>query len=77
MMGVPLSGSTYIYGENIYAIHSTQRSKRTLNNKSKYIIHQCVRESVAMGGSLIVNVCTLLNPLDLCKKRSTRWYKKR
>jgi hypothetical protein len=34
MMGVPLSGLTYIYGDNMSVVHNTQRPELTLKKKS-------------------------------------------
>ena len=68
MMGVPISGPTYIYGDNMSGIHNTQRPESTLNKKSNSICYHAVRESVAMGESITAHVPTLLNPADLCTK---------
>ena len=37
MMGIPISGPSYIYGDNMSVIHNTQRPDSTLKKKSKYI----------------------------------------
>ena len=37
IMGVPLSGWSYVYGENMSVIHNTQRTDSTLRNKSNII----------------------------------------
>ena len=68
MIGVPLSGPTYIYGDNMSIIHNTQRPESTLNKKSNSIAYHAIRESVAMDESLTAHVPTLLNPSDLCTK---------
>ena len=68
MMGVPLSGPTYIYGDNMSVIHNTQRPESTLKKKSNSIAYHACRESVAMGESLTGHIPTLLNPADLCTK---------
>ena len=49
MMGVKISGLTYVYGDNMLVIHNTQRPESTLRKKSNSICYQNVRESVAMG----------------------------
>jgi hypothetical protein len=49
MMGVNLSGPTYVYGDSMYELHNTQRHDSVLKNKSKYICYHAVRESSAMG----------------------------
>ena len=33
MMGVRISGPTYVYGDNILVIHNTQRPESTLRKK--------------------------------------------
>ena len=37
MMEVPISGPSYIYGDNMLVFHNTQRPESTLKNKSNYI----------------------------------------
>jgi hypothetical protein len=52
MMGVPLTGPTYIYGDNMSVVHNTQRPESVLKKKSNSICYHAIRESVAMGESL-------------------------
>ena len=47
MMGVSISGSTFIYGDNTSVIQNTQRPESTLKNNA--ICYHAVRESVAVG----------------------------
>ena len=68
MMGVPLSGPTYIYGDNMSVIHNTQRPESTLKKKSNSICYHAVRESVAMGESLTGHVPSKENPSDIATK---------
>ena len=68
MMGVPLSGPTYIYGDNMSVIHNTQRPESTLKKKSNSICYHAVRESVAMGESVTGHVASKENPADLATK---------
>ena len=49
MMGVPVTGPTYTYGDNMSVIHNTQRPESTLKKKSNSICFHAIRESVAMG----------------------------
>ena len=49
MLGVPISGLWYFYGEIMSVIHNTQRPESTLKKKSNCICYHAVRESVAMG----------------------------
>ena len=68
MMGVPIAGPTYIYGDNMSVIHNTQRPESTLKKKSNSVCYHAVRESVAMGESLTCHVSTHDNPADLATK---------
>ena len=68
MMGVPLSGPTYVYGDNMSVIHNTQRPESTLKKKSNSIAYHACRESVAKGESLTGHIPTKLNPADICTK---------
>ena len=68
MMGVSLSGPSFIYGDNISVIHNTQRPESMLRKKSNSICYHVVRESVAMEESMIAHVSTHQNPADICTK---------
>jgi hypothetical protein len=37
MMGVALSGPTFVYGDNMYVVHNTQRPESVLKKKSNSI----------------------------------------
>jgi hypothetical protein len=49
MMGVPISGPSYVFGDNMSVIHNTQRPESTLKKKGHQICYHFCRESVAMG----------------------------
>ena len=68
MMGVPISGPTYVYGDNMSVIHNTQRPESTLKKKSNSICYHAVREMVAMGECVTGHVSTHNNPADICTK---------
>ena len=68
MMGVPLSGATVIYGDNMSVIHNTQKPESTLKKKSNSICYHAVRESVAMGESITAHIPTECNPANLATK---------
>lgn len=68
MMGVPLSGPSFIYGDNMSVIHNTQRPESTLKKKSNSVCYHAVREAVAMGECLTGHVPTHDNPADICTK---------
>ena len=64
MMGIPISGPSYIYGDNMSVIHNTQRPESTLKKKSNSICYHAIRESVAMGECLTAHVRSEDNPAD-------------
>jgi hypothetical protein len=68
MMGVPISGPTFVYGDNMSVIHNTQRPDSTLKKKSNQICYHAMRESVAMNESLTGHIPTAENPADLATK---------
>ena len=68
MMGVGISGPSYIYGDNMSVIHNTQRPESMLKKKSNSICYHAVRESVAMGESLTAHIGTNKNVGDLATK---------
>ena len=68
MMGIPIAGPTYSYGDNMSVIHNTQTPKSTLKKKNNELCYHAVRESVAMGETLTAYIPTALNPADLGTK---------
>ena len=68
MMGVPIYGPSYIYGDNMLVIHNTQLPDSTLKKKSNYIFYHAVHEYVVMGDSLTGHVGTNENCADLDTK---------
>ncbi len=68
MMGIPLDGPTYVFGDNMSVIHNTQRPESTLKKKSNSICYHFIRESVAMGESITGHIRSEENPSDLCSK---------
>jgi hypothetical protein len=66
MMGVALSGPTFVYGDNMSVVHNTQRPEYVLKKKSKSICYHTVHESAAMGESIIGHVPSVENPADIC-----------
>ena len=67
-MGVPLTGPSYIYGDNMSVITNTQRPESTLKKKNNSICYHAMRESVAMGESLTAHIRTENNLVDLLTK---------
>ena len=68
MMGVSLSGPSYIYGDNISVIHNTQRPESTLKKKNNSICYHALREAVAMGECLTTHIPTKDNLSDMMTK---------
>ena len=68
MMGVPLPGPSYIYGDNISVIHYTQRPESTLKKKNNSICYHALREAVAMGEFLTTHIPTNDNLSDTMTK---------
>ena len=66
MMGDPLSGSSFIYGDNLSVVQNTQRPESILKKKSNSVCYQVVCEAVAMGECLVGYVLTNDNPADMC-----------
>jgi len=58
MMGVPLTGASYVYGDNMSVIHNTQRPESTLRKKNPSICYHAVCEAVAMGEILTTHIKT-------------------
>ena len=68
MMGVPLNGLIYVYGDNISVIYNTSRPELTLKKKSNYICYHDVREAVASGECLKTHCKTGDNYSDMMTK---------
>ena len=68
MMGVPIDGPTYTYGDNMSVIHNTQRPESTLKKKSHQLCYHAAREASAMGEILTGHVRSENNPSDMLTK---------
>jgi hypothetical protein len=68
MMGVPLTGPSYIYGDNLSVIRNVQRPDSVLRKKSNSICYHFVREAVAMKECLVTHIPTNENPADIATK---------
>jgi hypothetical protein len=68
MMGVTLSGPTFVYGDNMLVVHKTQRPESILKKKSNSIFYHAVRESAPMGESIIGHVTSVDDPADIFTK---------
>ena len=68
MMGVPIAGPTYVYGDNMSVIHNTQWPESTLKKKNLSICYHAVCKAVAMGEILTSHVRTKNNFSDFMTK---------
>ena len=68
MMGVPIKGPTYVFGDNMSVIHNSSKVESVLKKKCNSVCYHAVRESVAMGETLVAHVSTHENPADLMTK---------
>ncbi len=64
MMGTPLSGPTYVYGDNKSQVTNSSRPESTLKKKCNSICYHAIRESVAMGETLLMHIKTGDNLAD-------------
>ncbi len=58
MIGVGISGSLYIYGNNMLVIHNMKWPQSMLKKKSNLTCYHAVQESAAMGESLTGHIKT-------------------
>ena len=68
MMGIPLTGPSFIYGDNMSVIYNTQRPESTLKKKSNQICYHAIREAVAMGECKTGHIRSEENPSDIATK---------
>jgi hypothetical protein len=68
IMGVALSGPTFVCGDNMSVVHNTQQPESVLKKKSNSICYHELRESNEMGESIIGHVPSVDNPADICTK---------
>ena len=68
MMGVPLTGPTYVYGDNMSVIYNTSRPESVLKKKSNSVCYHAVRESVTMKEVLTSHIPTHQNYANLLTK---------
>ncbi len=71
MMGIPLTGPSYIYGDNKSQVTNSSRPESTLEKKCNSICYHAIRESVAKGKSLITHIKTDDNLSDFLTKTTS------
>ena len=68
MMGVPLDGPIYGFGDNMSVVNNSTQPESTLKKKCNSIAYHAVRESVASGEVIIAHEPGLTNVADLLTK---------
>jgi hypothetical protein len=68
MMGIPLTGPSFIYADNKSQVTNSTIPELTLKKKCNSICYDAVGESVAMGESLITHIDSKDNLSDLMTK---------
>lgn len=68
MMGIPIDGPSYLYGDNMSVLHNTTNPESTLKKKNNSIAFHMVRESVAMDEMRTGYIGTDGNVADLMTK---------
>ena len=69
VLGIPLTGPSYIYGDNKSQVTNSTKPESTLKKKCNSICYHAVRESVAMGESMMItHISTGHNHSDLMTK---------
>ena len=68
MMGIPLVGPSYIFGDNKSQVTNSTQPESTLKRKCNSICYHFIRESVAMGESAVTHLWTGHNSSDLMTK---------
>jgi hypothetical protein len=72
MMGVPFSGATVMFSDNLYMITNTSLPESMLKKKSNYICYHAVCESAAMGEIMTAWESTMMKPADVRRHTSQR-----
>jgi hypothetical protein len=68
MMGIPVKGATYMYGDDMSVVTNSSKPESTLKKKLNSICYHAVCEVVAMGKALVAHILTKKNLADLFTK---------
>ncbi len=71
MMGIPLSGPTYVYDDNKSQVTNSSRPESTLKKKCDSICYHAIPELVAMGETLLMHIRTRDNLADFLTKTTS------
>ena len=64
MIGAPVTGPTYTYGDDMSVVQNTQRHELTLKREINSICYHAIRDSVAMGKMVTAHIRTTENVAD-------------
>ena len=68
MLGIPIDGATYGFGDNMSVVNNSSRPESTLKKKCNSIAYHAVWESKAAGEVIIAHEPELTNVADLLTK---------
>ena len=68
MMGIPIDGPTYVYGDNMSVINNTSKPESILKKKANSICYHSIRESVAADECRTAHIRTHENCADIATK---------
>jgi hypothetical protein len=68
MMGVPIAGPTYMYGDNMSVIYNTSKPESTLKKKANSVCYHYIREAVAADECRTGHIRSENNPADIATK---------
>ena len=71
MTGIPISGASCAYGDNMSVIHNTSTPESRLKKKCNAIAYHAVHKSVAIGETLTGPIRSEDNLADLLTKVDT------
>ena len=76
MLGVPLDGPSWLFGDNQAVVNSSTMPSGKLQKRQNILNYHRVREAIASGYVNFVHMPGTENPADICtKSRSSReWY---
>ena len=64
-MGIHVSGPSFLYGDNMAVVQNTSWPETVVKNKSNSVYYHAVHEPVAMGKSLVGQIPSKENIIDL------------
>ena len=70
IVGMSLTGPSYIYGDNMSVIKNTQKPESTPKKKNNSIFYHAMRESIVMGELITSHIPTNSNLYDMLTNTS-------